>query len=233
MKFTTAFLTLAFSAIVVSALVIPAAEVNARDIQAADSALAKRGAAPTPAAAPEPPAPSVGPVKDDDEDVPEVPEDDSDAVKLADSEEEEFLRSIANLPEEDGDDDDTGLDRRDYIERRGIIDKIIKILLKKISKTSLGKKVWNAVGGGLRKSIVKYLKSKAKTLSKITKADRNWLKNKIKGALKKVLKSIIGGWAAGKVLEIVVDVQPAYASLYKSQTIFLKMKGGIGMQTTI
>ncbi|KAF8469964.1 hypothetical protein BDZ91DRAFT_847179 [Kalaharituber pfeilii] len=205
MKFTTAFLTLAFSAIAVSALVIPAAEVNARNIQAADSTLTKRDAAPAPVAVPEPAASSEAPIKDDDEDVPEVPEDDSDAVKLADPEEEEFLRSIANLPEEDGDSDgdDTGLDRRDYIERRGIIDKIIKILLKKISKTSLGKKVWNAVGGGLRKSIVKYLKSKAKTLSKITKADRNWLKNKIKGALKKVLKSIIGGWAAGKVVGIV------------------------------
>ncbi|KAF8476817.1 hypothetical protein BDZ91DRAFT_778055 [Kalaharituber pfeilii] len=202
MKFTTAFLALTFSAIAVNAFVIPAAELDARDVQVADSTLTKREAVPAPAAAPEPVLTSVAPVDDDDKDVPEIPEDENDVVKLADPEDEAFLRSLADLPEED-DDDDVALERRDSIERRGIVDKLVKILLKKISKTSLAKKVWNALGGTLRRSITKYLKSKAKTLKQITKAHRNWLGNKIKGALKKVLKNIIGSWAAGKVLGIV------------------------------
>ncbi|KAF8451623.1 hypothetical protein BDZ91DRAFT_853332 [Kalaharituber pfeilii] len=205
MKFTTAFLALAFSAITVSALAVPAVEVNVRDFQVADSTLAKREAAAAPVVAPEPAVTSVVLAEDEnDEEFPKVPEDENDIVKAADPEGEAFLRSLADLPEDDDDDDDdVALERRDYIERHGIVDKIVKILLKKISKTSLGKKVWNALGGGLRKSITEYLKSKAKILSKTTKAHRNWLNNKIKGPLKKVLKSIIGSWAAGKVLEIV------------------------------
>ncbi|KAF8459155.1 hypothetical protein BDZ91DRAFT_799969 [Kalaharituber pfeilii] len=208
MKFTTAFLALAFSAITVSALAVPAVEVNVRDVQVADSTLAKREAAAAPVVAPEPAVTSVVLAEDEnDEEFPKVPEDENDIVKAADPEGEAFLRSLADLPEEDDDDDDddnddVALEHHDYIERHGIVDKIVKIL-KNISKTSLGKKVWNALGGGLRTSITEYLKSKAKSLSKTTKAHRNWLNNKIKGALKKVLKSIIGSWAAGKVLEIV------------------------------
>ncbi|KAF8469966.1 hypothetical protein BDZ91DRAFT_807050 [Kalaharituber pfeilii] len=86
-------------------------------------------------------------VEDDDEDVPEVPEDESDGVKLADPEDVEFLRSLANLPEEDDDDNYDALERRDYIERRGIVDKLVKILLKKISEASLAKKNTPPFGG--------------------------------------------------------------------------------------
>ncbi|KAF8464449.1 hypothetical protein BDZ91DRAFT_783663 [Kalaharituber pfeilii] len=161
MKFTTAFLALAFSAVAVNALVIPAAELNARDIQVADSTLAKREAAAAPAAAPEPAVDSAAPVDDED---------------LADPEDEAFLRSLADLTEEDG----------------------------------LEYAWWYS-----RRSITKYLKSKAKTLKQITKADRKWLGGKIKSALKKVLKSIIGSWAAGHdKLQQQSTVQPATAQLY-------------------
>ncbi|KAF8462306.1 hypothetical protein BDZ91DRAFT_734956 [Kalaharituber pfeilii] len=73
---------------------MPAAEANPRNIQAADSTLAKREATPVPVAAPEP---AMSSVDSDDKDVPEIPEDENDVVKLANPEDEALLMMMLHL----------------------------------------------------------------------------------------------------------------------------------------
>ncbi|KAF8461209.1 hypothetical protein BDZ91DRAFT_379891 [Kalaharituber pfeilii] len=217
MKISIALITFTVCATVDALVVrVPAAKVASDSLDISGPAgLAKRDPVPHPAAVSTPtPVPTLTDADGDDD----LLVDDNEEVALATPEEEEFLASLANLPEgeddyDDIDDDnaddetDSALSRRDDgLEKRGgnVVSKILKILLKKISKTALGKKVWNKLGAGLRKTITKYLKSRAKIRAKVTAALKAWLKAKIKPTVKAVLISIIGKVGAKLVLESVL-----------------------------
>lgn len=90
------------------------------------------------------------------------------------------------------------------IEARGIKGTILKFLLKKITKSKLGKKVWNKIPKSKRKKITKYVKKAAKTKKKTTKKTKKWIAKEIKPFVLGVIASIIGKTAANIIVNDVV-----------------------------
>ena len=207
MQFSTAFLTLALTFTTgISAIALPGPQPAG--ITFSGTAVNKRAA--EAAAAPIPPSntPTIapGPYSEgdgDDEDlIGLVPEDDD--ILPADEADEAHLNALRQLPADDDDDDDdldnaltTTIFRRD-LEKRGVLD----ILKKKISKTALGRKVWNRLPASVRKQIQQRFKGKPR--AKVTSGDKSWIKKLVKTVTKSVLKGIIGNWAANIVLNTVL-----------------------------
>lgn len=128
---------------------------------------------------------------------------DEDLEPLTDAE-KFLLNTLKGI--EDDDDDDTNdtvnlIATRD-LKPRSLIGTLVKILLKEVSKSRLGRLVWNKITGPIKEAVIAYFKARKNQV--ITLVDKTWLANLIKGTVKSVLKDFVGSWAAGKIVGTVL-----------------------------